>query len=473
MKTSFRGYYSANPAEVSTLWREGLVVLDTNVLLDLYRVPSSTRDQVLLLLDSLAQRVWLPHHVALEYQRNRLQVMHVAHKKSQVALEKIDGSFNALLKQVSELQLEKRGVGDRVDQLLSTLRETFGSLLESASVVPAEQLDPAAADPVRAHLDDLFAGRIGPPPPSQTALNEIFKDGSKRFAAQMGPGYKDEEKGKEQPTFMSGGLIYDRKFGDYVVWTQMLEYAKTTGVTRVIFVTSDVKPDWWEFLGRERVGPLPELRSEIADVGVADFGMYTLADFMAGAGVHLGVAVTDNAKRDVEEIERGPQRDLLEEHELSRNAAPVFAVPYSALQSIESALGGELGHAKTTFGEASFIDLTAVSGLRRRLLVVPSKAIFTPHKSGLRLFFEGTQEVFDGQFEVGLVVYGGKRNFEGEDEFSDFALEMASCANLSFDYGFPLYVAARVSGAVAVREITLRGMRTRRDSTTRRTAGDS
>jgi hypothetical protein len=462
LKTSFCGYYSANPEEVSALWREGLIVLDTNVLLDLYRVPSSTREQVLLLLDSLAQRLWLPHHVALEYQRNRLQVMHVSHKKSQVALEKIGGSFNALMKQVSELQLEKRGVGERVDQLLSTMSDAFKSLLESASVVPAEQLDPAVADPVRARLDELFAGRVGPPPPSQAALNEIFKEGSKRFAAQMGPGYKDDEKGKDQPTYMSGGLIYERKFGDYVVWTQLLEYAQTAGVTRVIFVTSDVKPDWWEFLEKERVGPLPELRSEIARVGVADFAMYTLADFMVGAGVHLGVAVTDNAKRDVEEIERGSQSDLLEEHELSRNVAPVFTVPYSALQAIESILGGGLGNAKTIFGEASFIDLDAASGLRRRLLVVPSKAMFAPYKSGLRMFLEETQEVFEGQYEVGLIVYGGKRNFDGEEEFSDFVLEIASCANLSFDHSFPLYVAARVSGAVAAREVTLRGTRPRR-----------
>lgn len=42
MKESFLGYYQPTEDEFNKLWSEGLVVLDTNVLLHLYRVPAGS-----------------------------------------------------------------------------------------------------------------------------------------------------------------------------------------------------------------------------------------------------------------------------------------------------------------------------------------------------------------------------------------------------------------------------------------------
>ncbi len=45
---------------------QALFVFDTNVLLNLYRYQSGTRDELLNVLAQLSDRIWIPHHVALE-----------------------------------------------------------------------------------------------------------------------------------------------------------------------------------------------------------------------------------------------------------------------------------------------------------------------------------------------------------------------------------------------------------------------
>ena len=47
MKEIFNGYYKLSENEIKTLWDNALFVFDTNVLLNLYRYQSPTRDSLL------------------------------------------------------------------------------------------------------------------------------------------------------------------------------------------------------------------------------------------------------------------------------------------------------------------------------------------------------------------------------------------------------------------------------------------
>ncbi len=73
-----------------------------------------------------------------------------------------------------------------------------------------------------------------------------------------------------------------RKFGDLILWKEILEKLNTEGKRPVIFVTEDVKPDWWEINGDdELVGPRQELINEFNDFSEdkVSFNMFTLSDF--------------------------------------------------------------------------------------------------------------------------------------------------------------------------------------------------
>jgi hypothetical protein len=79
MRDVYLGYYQPSEESFGRLWQHGTVVLDTNVLLNLYRVSQATRDEVFELLQKLEGRLWLPYQVGLEFHRRRLSVISEQH----------------------------------------------------------------------------------------------------------------------------------------------------------------------------------------------------------------------------------------------------------------------------------------------------------------------------------------------------------------------------------------------------------
>lgn len=70
--------------------------------------------------------------------------------------------------------------------------------------------------------------------PSQLDLYNWCAEGEMRYKKQIPPGFKDA-KNKD-------GL---RKYSDLILWKEIIRYA-TEKKANVIFVTDDVKADWWE-----------------------------------------------------------------------------------------------------------------------------------------------------------------------------------------------------------------------------------
>src|SRR5258706_12793375 len=69
MKKIFPGYFRPTQTEFDEIWRTGLIVPDTNILLHLLRYGPKTRKEVLETLRALAPRVWVPNRVAFEFLR--------------------------------------------------------------------------------------------------------------------------------------------------------------------------------------------------------------------------------------------------------------------------------------------------------------------------------------------------------------------------------------------------------------------
>ncbi len=71
----FRGYRVPTDADLTGSLRTATVVVDANVLLNLYRYNEATRDDLLGVLRHLGDRLWVPHQVVREFWRNRLGVL--------------------------------------------------------------------------------------------------------------------------------------------------------------------------------------------------------------------------------------------------------------------------------------------------------------------------------------------------------------------------------------------------------------
>ncbi len=304
MQKEFSSYYSPSVEDLDKLWKESVVVLDTNVLLDLYRVPEATRAKILDMLSRWKDQLWIPYHVGLEFHGRRLQVISSAHRESSKTIENIRLNFDRFRATVEEMKLQDRGHPDIVDRL-GAAQQISEEILEKAKGSLAGQLAPGAVDEILPKIDELFAGRVGAPPTGPDTLAVIYAEGAKRYSVKMGPGYEDAGKDKgERPKFMAGGLTYETQYGDLVIWKQILAHAKETGAKDVLFITKDEKEDWWLIINKERVGPLPELRDEMRVKGGVDrFWMYTLNEALELYGKRDGIEVSQ-ALEDVSSLKK-------------------------------------------------------------------------------------------------------------------------------------------------------------------------
>ncbi|NJC28449.1 PIN-like domain-containing protein [Neolewinella antarctica] len=70
-------YRSADNIDFSTVWGEALFVFDSNVLLDLYRLPNSATEDLINLFknENIQARCWIPKNTILEFYNNRISAI--------------------------------------------------------------------------------------------------------------------------------------------------------------------------------------------------------------------------------------------------------------------------------------------------------------------------------------------------------------------------------------------------------------
>jgi len=305
MKDVFHSFYPLSDEEYATLWKESLFVLDASFLCNLYRLPEKAQCELLVILSLLSNRLWVPYHAALEFQRNRLTVIADQKKKFTEVRKLFSETRRGFRADISKLQLKKRHSLIDPDPLLARFDTLFDSFEEELSEFEAKQLEVSDPDPLLEKLDELLDSKIGPSPGSQEEIDSINKEGKVRYASKIPPGYMDSAKGddKEGSHYEYGGIVYERQYGDLVVWKQTLFEAKNRALAFLVFLTDDVKEDWWWIVNGKKIGPRPELRDEISRIaGVTQFHIYNTEQFLRVSGKYLKVEVSEEsiqAARDV------------------------------------------------------------------------------------------------------------------------------------------------------------------------------
>jgi len=306
MREIFSAFYGPTEDELKSAWKDATFVLDTNILLNLYRYPLVARKELLEVFKKLQHQLWIPFHVALEFQRNRLGVIAGQQRSFSEVKAALDSGVQTMTQKLSALQLTNR---HSIIDAAPFLKE-----IESAVTAFKSRLDNLKGtddvglrdDIIRDQLDEIFKGRVGDPLASES-LSKIQKEGELRFKCEMPPGYQDAEKEKRQgASFIYSGLQYEAKYGDLIVWRQLIEHAKAKGLKKVIFLTDDEKEDWWELVkvdGPKKVGPRPELREEIRrEAGVEFFHMYNSEAFLRYAKKVLGAKVQQQSIDEVADV---------------------------------------------------------------------------------------------------------------------------------------------------------------------------
>ena len=323
MREGFEHYYRLSKHDIAKLWRECVFVFDANVLLDLYRYTPETKDELFSTLDKLKARIWIPHQVALEFHRNRLDAVAATFQPYQQikdVIAKLRKDALAILSQLSSKHpfIKPEEIGQKIDLALKEI----GQELDRLAAQHPNQSKRADEDDIRDHLSKLFENKTGAPLENEE-LAAALKEGEQRYAKKIPPGYMDE-KPKDA----------ERRFGDLVIWKQVIKFAKENKQS-VIFVTGDTKEDWWEIKGNSTIGPRPELRQEFYEETKELFYMYETTNFLKHAAKVVAEAgpVKDAAVKEIQAVQR--ERNL---NQLLREAARIKQTEIAEFERVANAL---------------------------------------------------------------------------------------------------------------------------------------
>ncbi len=311
--SAWLGLRNADSSSNRVYFENALIVVDTNVLLDLYRVSSATRREILEVLSKIQDRLWIPHQVALEYSRNRKNAVIDRNKQFSDVKNALRNSESGAISKLesalaSFIKLRERNRSSRVwdpeafgvdsKGLQSRVRGIWKEALQEVDALEAEielSVEDLTADPVLEKLNQLLSGRVGPASSAQDLQRHVTNALDFRYPSKIPPGYADADE-KDEPV---------RKAGDYLVWRQIIEKLDNDAPAedrRVLLVTGDSKADWWEL---DRAGnPLrarPELVDELRQEANTELLMLSLTQLLQGAKDYLDYAVSDEAISEVQE----------------------------------------------------------------------------------------------------------------------------------------------------------------------------
>jgi hypothetical protein len=313
MKELFPSYYRLTDEELKTLWSESLVAFDTNSLLNIYKYPKDAQQDMLRAMKAVQDRLLLPHHVALEFNRHRLGVIAEQVDTYDKVAKIVKDMQNELTQKLDKLKLVKLHSQIDPTPLTESISQAADDFLEKLKVLKQKQPKVHEEDKLRQELDQLFQDRIVGGFPDQNMLDLWGDEAEDRFLRQVPPGFEDAKAKAKHGTdleFTFDGLRYKNKYGDYILWRQLLEAVETRGVpTNLILVTDDSKSDWWNEIrseGNLKVGVHPNLVEEFrrySDGGF--FQIYSSEGFLIEAKRHLKVTLantTVSRVRDIAEV---------------------------------------------------------------------------------------------------------------------------------------------------------------------------
>jgi hypothetical protein len=289
MRKLFPGYYTPKKEEFAIMWKNGLFVFDTNVLLDLYRYSENTVNSLLEVMESVNERIWLPYQVSKEYHKNLNTVI-----SDQV--KKYESSIKTLID--FKKQIDEKRSHPFLSEELTTEIENFCEKLSKVLDIKMKTVKHLILNnPIKEKVADLTEGKIGSQF-SQEDLDKIYADGEIRYKKKVPPGFGDLTK-----------PIPDR-YGDLIFWKEILRKNSEIDLP-IILITGDKKEDWYlKELGLT-IGPRPELIEEFKNVKDNLFYIYPTDTFLKYSKEYLEATIDDEAIREVGDYIKDNSKNIL------------------------------------------------------------------------------------------------------------------------------------------------------------------
>jgi len=260
MRNLFHEHFKQSPDDLKVMWKSCLFSFDANVLLNLYRYSSETRQIYFDILKNINSKIFITYHAAKEYFENRIEVIIQQDKAYRDTVSKINDLKSAFQ--------NKRQHPFLSEGILTEFENVTERAVADLNSKQAEILKRITDDEIQIMIAELFNEKI-PTWELQEKAEEIRRTGEERYKKRTPPGYKDAK--KEQSADDKDDL---RKYGDLIVWLQLMDHCKKENKD-LVFVTDDKKEDWWQIIQGKTIGPRPELLKEFRSVTGQKIHLYT------------------------------------------------------------------------------------------------------------------------------------------------------------------------------------------------------
>lgn len=292
LREKFPGYYRRTGEELELIWDEGLIVLDSSVLLNLYSYSSNIREDLLGMLQKIKHRLWVPHQVVEEFHRRRLEVIaeqKAAYPGARTVLNAAQRSIFEAIKGIHE------DSGIEIKDLLNGIKESFDGFVAKTERMEQES-DIRSIRPTNLPDDDhiwktvlnLLEGSTGVGLSQEYKKNVLDEEGPRRYEAKVPPGYEDS------------GKPGNRKFGDLILWLETIDKAKKAQKP-VLLVTDDKKGDWYQRTGGKAFAPHPELVNEMHREAGVLFHALPSPEFLKQASKRFRREISQEAANEVDD----------------------------------------------------------------------------------------------------------------------------------------------------------------------------
>ena len=220
---------------------EHIIVLDTTVLLELYRQPANISLDVISALKRILTNIYIPRQVYDEYLKNYHKICGDEKKKYKKVTKELSDSLKKLQNDIAKKVGEYRkhnytDISKLQNNLNEKIKDTQNIITEFEKSHHAEiqlNIDFLQNDKVKEFVDLLLnQGSIGQKIPFSKKIL-LLQEGQVRYDNLIPPGFHDSAKNGEA------------KYGDLFVWKDIITIAKEKN-TNIIFVCNDIKEDWWE-----------------------------------------------------------------------------------------------------------------------------------------------------------------------------------------------------------------------------------
>lgn len=221
---------------------EYIIILDTNVLLNIYRYSPEFSEFGMECLLAIKDYIYLPATVRLEFGKHcRAAFANMEARVKKASKETTDrinkAKENILASCINLERLKFSDVGDFKEGLTAILdnltKYAFDFFDERKGLELISHYwgkNDKVAELVKYIADDA---RVMVEP-SQEEIFAWCEEGEERYKKGNPPGFKDA-KNKD-------GV---RKYGDLIIWKEILKFSRENN-KNIIFITDDVKSDWWE-----------------------------------------------------------------------------------------------------------------------------------------------------------------------------------------------------------------------------------